>query len=301
MIDFFNKQLQHVVNRYDDFLVYRYEQNGFIGQTFQSEENTVFFYDNQRENAPVLLLIHGFGGDGKLTWMKQAFHFAKSYRVIIPDLLWFGKSSSSREPSLSAQVEGFIQLMNHLEVNRAHVCGISYGGFVVMAMAHYHTARIKSLNVVNSPGHVMPLSEIDELCEHAGVNHVSEIFVPRTGTELKRLFDLTFHVEPFVPKLFMTQLFVHYFDNYQFEKEKLLEELPENRDEILPHPEVPSCILWGENDAIFNVKYASMLQKDLNGELHIIPGAGHGLPAEIPGKFNKCLEHFLKRIDAQDN
>jgi pimeloyl-ACP methyl ester carboxylesterase len=301
MIDFFNKQLQHVVKRYDDYLVYRYAQNGFQSAAFESEEHTVFYYDNQLENAPVLLLIHGFGGDGKLTWMNQSFHFAKYYRVIVPDLLWFGNSFSKKEPSLKAQVDAFVGLMNHLEINRAHICGISYGGFVVLGMTHYYPNRIKSLNVVNSPGHVMPLSEVEVFCERNDVNDVSEIFVPQSGTELKRLFDLTFHVEPFAPKLFMSQLFVQYFATWKDEKIALLHELPENRADIKSHPEVPSAIYWGESDAIFDVKYAKELGEELKAEVNTFTGAGHGLPAELPSKFNKALERFLRRIDAQVN
>jgi pimeloyl-ACP methyl ester carboxylesterase len=125
--------------------------------------------------------------------------------------------------------------------------------------------------------------------------------VPRNGDELKRLFDLTFHKEPFVPKLFMPQLYHQFFDGCHDEKTQLLDELPSNKDKIKAHPDTPTLILWGEDDAIFNIQYAPKLQQELSAELITVPGAGHGLPAEMPSQFNTNLLSFLKRIDAQAN
>jgi len=301
MFEFITQQLQNVIKRYDDFLSYRYESNGYKAKEFVSDSDRVFYWDNEKENVPVLILIHGFGGDGKLTWMKQAFQFCKEYRVIIPDLLWFGKSTSNQQPSLRANIHALNNLMEHLSIHQAHIAGISYGGFVVLGMTHYHNAQVKSLTIVNSPGHVMPMEDLDVFCEKNGVDDVSEIFVPRNGDELKRLFDLTFHKEPFVPKLFMPQLYHQFFDGCHDEKTQLLDELPSNKDKIKAHPDTPTLILWGEDDAIFNIQYAPKLQQELSAELITVPGAGHGLPAEMPSQFNTNLLSFLKRIDAQAN
>ena len=45
----------------------------------------------------VVLLLHGFGGDALFQWFPQMRAFSDRYRVIAPDLLWFGGSHSQTQ------------------------------------------------------------------------------------------------------------------------------------------------------------------------------------------------------------
>lgn len=44
-----------------------------------------------------LLFLHGFGEDGTIAWEHQVAAFTKDYRVYIPDLVYFGASSTTNQ------------------------------------------------------------------------------------------------------------------------------------------------------------------------------------------------------------
>jgi pimeloyl-ACP methyl ester carboxylesterase len=54
---------------------------------------------------PAVMLIHGFGGDGPTSWGRVMAALAKQHQVLVPDLLWFGRSHAAIYPALQAQAD----------------------------------------------------------------------------------------------------------------------------------------------------------------------------------------------------
>jgi pimeloyl-ACP methyl ester carboxylesterase len=67
------------------------------------------------------------GMAGLWQWNEQAPALVRTHRVIIPDLLWFGSSSSSRlDFSLGHQTAAVRELIDHLGLSRVDlVAGVS--------------------------------------------------------------------------------------------------------------------------------------------------------------------------------
>jgi len=62
--------------------------------------------------------------------------------------------------------------------------------------------------------------------------------------------------------------------------------------------DIPTLILWAENDRFFPVSVARRLQRDIpESILEVIPRSGHFLPEERPGAVvSKCLAFFERRF-----
>ena len=62
-------------------------------------------------------------------WDEQFAEFAKEYRVIRYDLRGYGASSSQTEDYQFTHVQDLVTLMDSLHIRKAHIVGLSLGGF----------------------------------------------------------------------------------------------------------------------------------------------------------------------------
>lgn len=294
MISFLFASCSETVEQFDRRLTKKYKKKGFKSDVLEKDGHSIFYYDNNKKDAPTLVFIHGFGGDGKISWADQAKAFKDDYRVIIPDLLWFGSSYSTKTPSLKTQTEAIHILLESLSISNAHIVGISYGGFVAIDYAHTYEDDLKSLTIVNSPGAVIEDAEIDKFCDRVGVRDVKEAFIPKTGSDVKRLLEISFYHPPKIPHFLMEQVKEQYFSKHPEQQAALLDELPSNRDRLHGPVEVPTYIIWGLEDHVFHVYDAYTLKWEMLAKLKVIPKAGHALPGEKPSEFNDALRAYIE-------
>lgn len=83
------------------------------------------------EGTPVVLL-HGFTSSGEATWEANgiAVALAERHRVIVLDQRGHGESDKPHEPEAygGRMVTDIVELMDHLDIERAHISGYSMGG-----------------------------------------------------------------------------------------------------------------------------------------------------------------------------
>ncbi len=297
LVLFVGSGCKNIVDRYDERLSNQYTNAGFVQKTMNNDRFSINYWDNQKEGAPVVVFVHGFGGDGKISWWEQAEAFLEDYRVVIPDILWFGQSQSSEQPTLNAQIEGINELLQHLALEKVHLVGISYGGFISLGIAHRYPDQLSSLTLVDSPGPIVSTKDIDNFCEQVGVDSIQEAFVPESAKGVKRLMDFSFEQPPLLTDGIRAQTLGHYFSRNPKEQRELLRELPSNRQALGGPIAVETLILWGKEDVIFDVHQAHELAELLSARIEIIEGAGHALPFERPDLFNQQLERFIRTAE----
>src|SRR5690554_1145904 len=286
---------KNMVNTFDQHVHKTYLRKGYVSERIQEGPHEIFYYDNKRENVPVLLFIHGFGGDGKISWKNQAKAFERNYRVIVPDILWFGKSKSKDAPELQTQIDAIKELINHLDIDNIHLVGISYGGFISLGFAQQNQEKLASLTIVDSPGVHFTDEELKAFCDKVGVENVADAFLPTNSDEVKRMMDFSFRKAPMLPAVIREQAIGIYLSKNPEEQRKMLEDLPKNRAQFKSLDiSIPVLILWGEDDEIFLISDAHQLQAQLDAELVIVPKAGHSLPVEQPKDFNQVLKQFIE-------
>jgi 3-oxoadipate enol-lactonase/4-carboxymuconolactone decarboxylase len=92
-----------------------------------------------------VLLLHSLGTDLRV-WDPQAAALARTHRVIRPDLRGHGLTEAPpSEYTMERLARDALELLEALGVRRAHVCGVSIGGRIAMAMAAMEPARVLSL------------------------------------------------------------------------------------------------------------------------------------------------------------
>ncbi|MCB8940230.1 MAG: alpha/beta fold hydrolase [Ardenticatenaceae bacterium] len=118
-------------------------------------ENVSLYYEEQGAGEP-LLLLHGLGSNGR-SWEYQVEPFARQYRVIVPDVRGHGRSAKPTGPySVSQFANDIFNLLDHLQIDRFHLVGLSMGGMIGFQMAVDRPERLKSMTIVNSGPELIP-------------------------------------------------------------------------------------------------------------------------------------------------
>ena len=254
------------------------------------------YWDNggPGDSRPVILLLHGFGGDGLGTWSPVMRALSADYRVVVPDLLWFGASTQEGPPGLEAQVQAVQDLLDRLGVDKATVVGLSYGGFVALGLQAQAPQRLERLVIVDSPGPFFGEEEEAEMLRHFGATSVEEIFLPKGPADVQRLLNLAWYHPPRLPGFLLKDLYLHSFSQQLEEQGALLNDLRSRRGTLtLSPPPIPVLVIWGEHDAVFPVALGQQLATSLGGELRVIPNTAHGPNIERPSDFVAALQGWM--------
>ena len=128
------------------------------GQYFDSDGAKIY-YTVQGEGEPVVL-IHGFTANQDVQWRNPGIIDAldDDYKVIAYDNRGHGKSDKpyGAENYGGKMVQDVINLLDHLDIDKAHVAGYSMGGFITLNLVANHPDRLITAAVTgagwNPPG-----------------------------------------------------------------------------------------------------------------------------------------------------
>ncbi|MFE3849746.1 alpha/beta fold hydrolase [Streptomyces griseorubiginosus] len=120
----------------------------------------LFHTDVGPARAPVLLLVHGWGGDGR-EWSPHVEALAGRFRLVVPDLRGHGRSPVPDEGNTpAAMAEDLAGLVEALATGPVVAVGHSMGGQVVNLLAVRHPALVRSV-VALDPAHGAHGAEVD--------------------------------------------------------------------------------------------------------------------------------------------
>lgn len=105
-----------------------------------TKDHSRLYYEESGKGKP-LILIHGHSFD-RSEWDPQFSILAKKYRVIRYDLRGYGWSSMPVENQKALHADDLADLMNQLEITKAHIVGLSLGGFIVSDFLALYPNRI---------------------------------------------------------------------------------------------------------------------------------------------------------------
>ena len=101
-------------------------------------------YKVQGHGEP-LVLIMGFSGSSA-GWIFQRRAFQKYFQVITFDNRGVGRSDKPDGTySIRMMAEDTLGLMDHLGIEKAHVLGVSMGGYIAQELAINHPERVRKL------------------------------------------------------------------------------------------------------------------------------------------------------------
>ncbi|XP_020582346.1 monoacylglycerol lipase ABHD6-like [Phalaenopsis equestris] len=255
-----------------------------------------------KKEKPAVVLVHGFAAEGIVTWQFQVGALTKLYSVYIPDLLFFGGSSSAAaDRSPDFQAECLAAALDQLEVAKCTVVGFSYGGMVACKMAEARPDLVKAM-VVSGSVTAMTDSISEETMERLGFSSSKELLLPESVKGLKALLKVATYKKLWFPDFLHRDYLEVMFSNRN-ERAELLEGLLRcNKDDHVPNLSQRILLLWGENDNIFHLELAQNMKDQLgdNATLQSIEKAGHLVHLERPCAYTRHLKNFLALVNAQD-
>ena len=106
------------------------------------------YYEEAGSGTP-LIFVHEFAGDWR-SWEAQMRFFSRYYRVITFSARGFKPSAIPADPAQYSQAharDDIVAVLDHLKIERAHIAGLSMGGFATLHVGITYPERARSLVV----------------------------------------------------------------------------------------------------------------------------------------------------------
>ena len=109
------------------------------------------FIDEGPRNAESIICLHGEPTWGYI-YRKFIPQLSEKYRVIVPDMMGFGKSETpqDKEYTLKTHVENLSGLIEHLNLNNITFVGQDWGGPITGAYSIRNLERVKGFVLINT-------------------------------------------------------------------------------------------------------------------------------------------------------
>ena len=241
---------------------------------------------------PPLVFLHGVGSD-KSVWHPQLVQFAAERRTIAFDYPGYGDSDpapagTSRETYAAA----ILSAMRELGVGQAHVCGLSLGGVVAIAMHAAAPGACASLTLADTfaqhpDGQAIRQRSLAAL-EHGTLRELAEARVdvllaqPADPAVRAEVVETMGRIDPAAYRIGAEAVW--------------LADQRERAHEI----RVPTLVLCGAQDHVTPPALSHALQQLIPGARYEqIERAGHLGNLEQPAAFNTFLGAFIRGVDSR--
>lgn len=221
-----------------------------------------------------LVLIHGLSGSSRW-WTRNIPGLAERYRVLVPDLIGFGRSPrpQGKLPPIGELSEVLAEWIRRVGPPEAHVVGHSMGGQLAIHLAAEHPEQVRRLVLVDAAGIPRPLTP-------RGVVRFAREIAP-----VWRWGDLSF-----VPVIVS--------DAWSAGPRTLLQAIGHIlRDDVrplLPRIQCPTLVLWGERDHWVPLEHGQELEQEIpDARLEILSQCYHNPMVDRPDEFNRVVLDFL--------
>ena len=259
------------------------------------------YYEEHGQGTPILF-CHEFGGDHR-SWAPQVRYFARRYRAITYGARGYHPSTVPTDDASYSEehnVEDAYGLLRFLNIDKAHIVGLSMGGNVALKLGLAHPEVCLSLTVAGAGfGSTNPeefranARETADLLERVGMEQAAETYgrgPSRLRFEQKDplgfLELLGYLKEHSTTGSAMTMRNVQ-------GKRKTVYEVADQ----LPGLGVPTLIVTGDEDELALEPSLLMKRKIPNSGLLIVPKTGHTVNLEEPALFNQAVFDFITAVE----
>jgi len=260
------------------------------------EEEHWHYLEGGDSNAAVMVLLHGFGAN-KESWLPYARLLTSKYRVIVPDLPGFGESVQdlNKDYNSKTQAARLHALLNQLGIEHCHISGNSMGGLIAARYTIAYQQHVDSLTLFNNAG-------IDSNMQTPFYEQMlsgEASLVIRSQEEMKQLLSIVAHRPMKIPANFLRVI-----GEEAIERAPLLDQVFATlREEILgdylnrylPNIKIPTLVLWGRQDKIFDYRQVNVMVEQIPDSCGVIlESTGHTPMLERPADTARHQLHFLE-------
>jgi pimeloyl-ACP methyl ester carboxylesterase len=233
--------------------------SGVREETIDAGGLPMHFYCAGRRGTPIVL-VHGLGSSAE-TWAPLMWLLSKEFLVYAPDMPGFGRTPMASEGvNILTHVLYLERFLNALGYPRVILAGNSLGGWISARYAAQYPERVEHLYLLNSAG-----------LHHEETNSPYAVDRPSAQRSMEYMLGRPMPLPGFVLDAIIRNSqnpaysgFIHGYDP------------AEELDSVLAQIQVPTTIIWGEQDRLFPVSIAHEFYAGIsNAELVLLPNAAH--------------------------
>lgn len=269
-----------------------------------TDDGVKLYYEEAGSGAPVVF-VHEFAGDYR-SWEPQVRYFSRRYRAITYNARGWPPSDVPESLSAYSQAracEDIRSVFDGLGIDKAHVVGLSMGGFATLHFGLTHPDRALSL-VVAGCGYGAEKGERDKFRAEAVVsstlleNEGMQAFADAYSYGPTRVqFQ---NKDPRGFEEFKTMLAEHSNIGSARTQMGVQRERPSLYDleDKLAGLKVPTLVVSGDEDWPCLAPGIFMKRVIPSAGLLIVPNTGHTINLEEPALFNQGVADFIAQVDA---
>ena len=244
--------------------------------------------------SPPLVLVHGLADDHR-AWRRALAPLALRHRVVLYDFRGHGRTSLGQADSSLRQLsEDLVTLLDALEIERAHLCGFSLGGTIVMRTAIDHPGRVAKL---------IPVATSSRVGRAASDWYAARAEMVRSGApELRATLEQDARdIYGNAPGEFEEGWLIRSQSTadprgYGNACAAMAALNADPLDPRLPGIQAPTLVICGERDQLCPPRAAEIIRDGIPGSrMEVIEGSGHPIPVEKPEQLTNLL---LSHLDA---
>lgn len=249
------------------------------------------YYELIGDGEP-LLLIPGLAATCRL-WDPVTPLLSRHFSCIVVDNRGIGRSIARKRPtSLCDYVSDLVELLDELQLERAHVMGVSLGGVIAQRLALDHPSRVDHLVLVSTSSFFTPYLRQMAMLLAQGLRH----FKKQSFVRMMELLATSPEFHDAHPDIVEQRV-----------QAKCASRVSRGaigtqlrclaRSEVKPedyHITAPTLVLAGEYDPIIPGCYAQRMADMIPGaEFRLFEGAGHNPIVDEPEMIVPLIEQFV--------
>lgn len=268
-------------------------------------DDGVRLYFEETGSGHPLILVHEFAGDWR-SWEQQMRYFGKRYRTVAFNARGFPPSDVPEQVASYSQAraaDDILAVLDHIGAAKAHIVGLSMGGFATLHFGLRHPQRALSL-CIGGCGYGAELDKresfraeadvIADMIRSEGMPAFAERYAygpTRVQYENK---DPRGHAE------FKKMLAEHSAAGSANTQQGVQKERPSlyTMVEDMKRIDVPTLIITGDEDWPCLLPGILMKQSIPSSALVVMPNAGHAINIEEPEEYNRLVGDFLSQVES---
>ena len=272
---------------------------------YATTDDGVRLYFEETGSGHPLILVHEFAGDLR-SFEPQIRYFGKRYRTIAFNARGFPPSDVPEHASSYSQAraaDDILALLDHVAAPKAHIVGLSMGGFATLHFGLRHPQRALSLCIGGCGYGAEPdkretfRAEADLI---AGVIRKEGMaaFAERYAYGPTRVQYQ--NKDPRGHAAFKAMLAEHSATGSANTQQGVQKERPSlyTMVEEMKRLAVPTLIITGDEDWPCLLPGILMKQSIPSAALAVIPNSGHAINIEEPEQYNRIVGDFLSLVES---
>jgi pimeloyl-ACP methyl ester carboxylesterase len=268
-------------------------------------DDGVKLYFEETGSGKLVVFVHEFAANIQ-SWENQLRHFGRRYRCVAFAARGYPPSDIPEQPSSYSQhraADDIAAIIKHLGESKAHIIGLSMGGFATLHFGFRHSNKALSL-CVGGCGYG---AEPDQRVRFRGEAEAIAAAIKSDGMDA---FAARYAFGP--TRIQFQNKDPRGFDEFQrilarnsalgsantqlgVQRERpSLYELVDDMKKLT----IPTLVITGDEDWPCLLPGVLMKQSIPTAALSVIPNSGHAINIEEPDEYNRIVSGFLAQVDS---